>query len=119
MIIEKTLIAYLTDKTGAGASVFAERPNDPPEKYILIEKTGSSVENMITTSTIAIQSISDSMQGGSMLDAMDLNEDVKDMMAYLEELDSIVKVDLNSDYNYTDDSTKEYRYQAVYQIIHY
>ena len=54
-----------------------------------------------------------------MLDAMDLNEDVKDAMAYLEELDSIVKVDLNSDYNYTDDSTKEYRYQAVYQIIHY
>ena len=119
MIIEKVLIAYLKDKTSAGADVYAERPNDPPELYLLIEKTGSSVDNMITTSTIAIQSVSDSMRGGSMLDAMDLNEDVKDVMDYLEELDCIVKVDLNSDYNYTDDSTKEYRYQAVYQITHY
>lgn len=119
MIIEKVLISYLINKTSAGSDVYAERPSDPPETYILIEKTGSSVENMITTSTLAIQSISDSMQGGSMLDAMDLNEDVKDAMAELEELDCIVKVDLNSDYNYTDDSTKEYRYQAVYQIIHY
>ena len=74
---------------------------------------------MITTSTIAIQSVVDSLQGGSMLDAMDLNEDVKEVMDGIITLDEIVRVDLNSDYNYTDDSTKEYRYQAVYQITHY
>lgn len=74
---------------------------------------------MITTSTIAIQSVVDSLQGGSMLDAMDLNEDVKEAMDGIITLDEIVRVDLNSDYNYTDDSTKEYRYQAVYQITHY
>lgn len=118
-MIEKTLISYLIDKTQAGSNVYAERPNDIPEKYILIQKTGSSVEDMIPTSTIAIQSISDSMQGGSLLDAMDLNEDVKEAMAYLEEESDIVRVRLNSDYNFTDDSTKEYRYQAVYDIIHY
>ena len=117
-MIERILIDYLgTNLTNI--PVFAERPLDIPEKYVLIEKTGSSRENMITTSTIAIQSVVDSLQGGSMLDAMDLNEDVKEAMDGIITLDEIVRVDLNSDYNYTDDSTKEYRYQAVYQITHY
>lgn len=118
-MIEKILISYLIGKTSAANDVYAERPNTIPEKYILIQKTGSNVEDMITTSTIAIQSISDSMQGGSLLDAMDLNEDVKEAMEAIIELNDVVKVELNSDYNYTDDSTKEYRYQAVYQITHY
>lgn len=116
-MIEKTLINYLNSKLTP--EVYAERPTIIPEKYILIEKTGTSRENMITTSVIAIQSIVDAMQGGSMLDAMDLNEDVKEAMEGLIALDEIVRVTLDSDYNYTDDSTKEYRYQAVYQIIHY
>lgn len=118
-MIEKLLISYLINRTSAGVHVYAERPNDTPEKYILIQKTGSSVDNMITTSTLAIQSITDSMQGGSLLDAMDLNEDVKEAMFSFEEESDVVMVRLNSDYNYTDDSTKEYRYQAVYDITHY
>ena len=118
-MIETTIIQYLLDKTSAGKSVFAERQKKPPKKYILIEKTGSSMDNMIPTSTIAIQSVVDSMQGGTMLDAMSLNDEVKNVMDGLMALDIIVRVGLNSDYNYTDDSTKEYRYQAVYQITHY
>ena len=118
-MIEKLLISYLINKTQAGSNVYAERPNDTPELYILIQKTGSSVEDMIESSTIAIQSVSDSMQGGSLLDAMDLNEDIKEVMADFEAESDIVKVRLNSDYNFTDDSTKEYRYQAVYDITHY
>lgn len=116
-MIEQIIIDYLNSVLTVEA--YAERPEDTDAKYVLIEKTGSSRENFITTSTIAIQSISDSMQGGSMLDAMDLNEDIKEAMDEIINLDSIVRVSLNSDYNYTDDSTKEYRYQAVYQITHY
>ena len=51
MILEKLLISYLIDKTSALGNVYAERPNDPPDRYILIEKTGSSVEDMIYSST--------------------------------------------------------------------
>lgn len=118
-MIEATLIQYLIDKTSAGKNVFAERQKEPPAKYILIEKTGSSVSNKIPTSTIAVQSVVDSLQDKTMLDAMELNDEVKAAMEGLEALDVIVRVSLNSDYNYTDDSTKEYRYQAVYQITHY
>jgi hypothetical protein len=31
----------------------------------------------------------------------------------------VLSVELNSNYNYTDTSTKEYRYQAVFDIRHY
>lgn len=118
-MIEKTLISFLTNQTSALDNVFAERPETIPAKYIMFEKTGSSTTNMITTSTVAIQSCCDSLQGMSLLDAAELNEEVKGVMSELITLDDIVMVDLNSDYNYTDDTTKEYRYQAVYQITHY
>ena len=118
-MIETILISFLKNRTSALDNVFAERPEKVPECYIVIEKTGSSTTNMITTSTVAIQSCCDSMQGKSFLDAAELNEELKGVMEELIELDDIVMVDLNSDYNYTDDTTKEYRYQAVYQITHY
>ena len=118
-MIETTLISFLQNKTSALDNVFAERPDNIPEKYIVLEKTGTSTSNMITTSTVAIQSCCDSMQGKSFLDAAELNEELKGVMEELIELDDIVMVNLNSDYNYTDDTTKEYRYQAVYEITHY
>lgn len=118
-MIEKTLISFLTNRTSVLDNVFAERPEEVPSSYIVIEKTGSSTTDMITTSTVAIQCCVDSLQGKSFLDAAELNEELKDVMEDLIALDEIVMVDLNSDYNYTDNTTKEYRYQAVYQITHY
>lgn len=118
-MIEKTLISFLINKTSVLDNVFAERPEEVPASYIVIEKTGTSTTNMITTSTVAIQSCCDSMQGKSFLDAAELNEELKAVMEDLIALDEIVMVNLNSDYNYTDNTTKEYRYQAVYEITHY
>lgn len=124
-MIEAYLTAYLLNKTGAGANVFCERPSETPDNYILIEKTGSSTENRITTSTIAIQSISNSLNGGSMLQAMTLNDEVKTAILGegeeygLIEEDAIIEVELQSDYNFTDTETKEYRYQAVFNVTHY
>lgn len=63
---------------------------------------------------IAIQSYADSMY-----EAAELNERVKTVMADAVALDDITKVDLNSDYNYTDTANKRYRYQAVFDITHY
>ena len=117
-MIEATIIGYLNNVEGM-APVFAERPEQVPPKYVLVEKTGTSTENRITTSTIAVQSISNTLQNGSLLDAMNLNELVKTSMDGLVSLDSISGVSLNSDYNFTDETTKEYRYQAVFMVTHY
>ena len=35
------------------------------------------------------------------------------------EEDDIIEVELQSDYNFTDTETKEYRYQAVFNVTHY
>ena len=47
------------------------------------------------------------------------DENVKKVVEQLVELNDVSDVSLNSDYNYTDTETKEYRYQAVFDIRHY
>lgn len=113
-MIEATLISYLSGKTAAGANVFAEEPKQKPDTYIVIEKTGSSTENRIETATVAIKSFA-----STMLDAATLNERVKVIMDNAPELDDVSSCRLNSDYNFTDPTSKQYRYQAVFQITHY
>jgi hypothetical protein len=55
-----------------------------------------------------------------MYEAATMNEEIKAaMLNSLITLGSVAKVDLNSDYNYTDTTTKTYRYQAVFDIVHY
>ena len=46
------------------------------------------------------------------------NENVETMLD-IDELDSISKCELNSDYNFTDTQQKKYRYQAVFNLTYY
>ena len=90
-------------------------PADPPERFLLVDKLGSTTTNRITTTHVAIQS-----WGGTTAEAAAMNETVKALM-----LDSFVEdgnvssVKLNSDYPYTDTATKHPRYQAVFDIVAY
>ena len=47
-----------------------------------------------------------------------LNERVKAAMGKMVSLDDISKAELNTDYNFTDPETKEYRYQAIYDLVY-
>lgn len=94
--------------------VFMEHPENPPKNYVLFEKTGSSKRNHLLSSTFAFQSYAPSMY-----QAAQLNEMLKDAVEELITLDEISRVSLNSDYNFTDTETKDYRYQAVFDINHY
>lgn len=112
-MIEKTVLDYLSDKLQE--SCYMEVPDDSNENtFILVEKTGSSDEDGIWGATIAIQSYAPSLY-----EAAILNNKVKEAMLGITELDEISDCDLNSDYNFTDTSTKQYRYQAVFNLIHY
>lgn len=91
-----------------------EMPEKQPKQFVLIEKSGSALENHITSAIITIQSYADTM-----LHAAQLNEHVKRAMLAAAQLDAICKVELNSDYNYTDTQMKKYRYQAVFDLIYY
>lgn len=94
--------------------VVTERSDAKMKKYLLIEKTGSSRENFIDTATITIQSYAESMY-----EAAVLNEKVKKAMDDIAVLSNVSKSELNSDYNFTDTTKKEYRYQAVYDITYF
>ena len=118
-MIEKTIIRYLMTALET-EHVYAERPMAPPlealpEEYYLIEKTGGGEENHILNAMIAVQSIS----ARSMLRAAEMSEAAeRAMKAMPAEVDDVSRCRLNAAYNFTDTETKEYRYQAVFDLIY-
>lgn len=111
-MIEAIIIQYLNETLGL--PVYAEVPAKAEKEFCIVEKTGSSTQNYIRSATVAVQSYSDSL-----LKAAKLNERVIRAMEELSGLEEVSSCDLNSDYNYTDTSTKRYRYQAVFDITHF
>jgi len=111
-MIEKIILDYLSDRLEC--PVYMEVPSDMPDEFVIIEKTGSSISNRIRSAMVAIQTYSTSMY-----DTAALNEAVISLMENIVELDDIGSCKLNSDYNFTDTSTKHYRYQAVFDLTHY
>ena len=109
-MIEKTILDYLL---GRELTAYMERPEEPPQSYVLIEKTGSSEDDLIITSTIAIQSYAPTLY-----EAAALNEQVKRLMNEADTLSSVSASKLVSDYNFTSTASKQYRYQAVYEVTH-
>lgn len=112
MMIEITMLDYLSRKLNK--PVHMQRPKDAPDKYVLIEKTGSQQGDHIFVSMLAVQSYAPTLY-----EAAELNEEVKELMAAAVELNEVSSVSLNSDYNFTDPEAKQYRYQAVFNVVHY
>ena len=108
LIVKDYLTKYL------GIPIVFEHQKNLPKRYILIQKTSGKRENFLKESTIAIQSYAETL-----FESAKLNEKIKDLMYDLIMVDEVSKVSLNSDYNYTNLETKEYRYQAVFDIYHY
>lgn len=111
-MIELIVLNHLKSKLSE--LVTLERQEAHREPYVLFEKTSSGKTNHLPSATIAFQSYADSL-----FNAAELNDRVKAAVESLIELDEIRGLDLNSDYNFTDTTTKEYRYQAVYDIRYY
>ena len=111
-MIEKVILDYLNKNLSVQA--FLEKSGDMPDKYVLFEKISSNKRNHIPSSTFAFQSY-----GKSMYEVAVLNEELKETVENMIILNEISGIRLNSDYNFTDTETKEYRYQAVFGINHY
>ena len=111
-MIEVIILNYL--KTKLSVPIALEKTGSLPQKYVLFEKLPSSRTNHLYSSRFAFQSYSDSKYGAALL-----NEEVKKAVDSMIELDDIAGIKLDSDYDFTDTTTKEYRYQAVYDIKHY
>ena len=94
-MIETVILGYLNSVLSP--QCYMEIPEDASGSFVVIDKTGSSELNRITKATFAIQSYAPSLY-----QAAELNELVKAAMENIIERDDISRVELNSDYNYTD-----------------
>ena len=114
-MLEKTLYDYLN--TALSVPAYMERPANPPAKFVLIERTGGTGDELVMQATIAVQSIASSMYGAAMLDRK-----VIAAMRLAQELENIGSVKLVDDYNFTNryqSDRDEYRYQAVFTVTYY
>lgn len=116
-MIEKTVYDYLSSRLDV--PVLLELPEVPSEEFpvfpsslIIIEKIGETVSDHVHTASVALQSYSTER----LYDAAALDEQVRAAMDDIIELDEIGGVFLASNYNFTDTSTKRYRYQCIYEI---
>lgn len=111
-MIEIIILNHLKENLTVPVSL--EKPSSQIKSYVVFEKTSSGKNNHLPSATFAFQSYADTLYN-----AVILNEEVKSAVEDLVLLDEIRGLDLNSDYNFTDTTTKEYRYQAVYDIRYY
>lgn len=109
-MIEIIILNYLNANLSVPAMM--EREKTVPDKFVILEKTSGGERNHVSSATFAFQSYSKK----SMYEAASLNEELKQVVKNMIALDTISSVKLNSDYNFTDTSTKEYRYQAVFDF---
>ena len=109
-MIEDKIVAYLGEALDVPVSV--EKPKGE-KTFVLVDKTGSGEKDKIKSATFAVQSYAESLRK-----AILLNEKIKLAMEGMKALTNISSVKLNTDYNFTAEETKEYRYQAVYDLVY-
>lgn len=112
-MIETVILNYLNN-ANLSAKVYMEQPKEKPTAFFILEKTGSSQTNHINESNFAIQSYA-----SSLAQAANMSEEIKNAMHNAITLDEISRIELNSEYNFSDPIMKQYRYQAVFVITHY
>ena len=111
-MIEEIIYKYLKNKTSA--NWYLMRPKTVPKKYGLIEKTGQSKEEHLTSSSFAFQSYASTLQ-----EAAELSDELKTALENIvEDVNNISKCSLEGEYNFTNTETKQPRYQAVFSIVH-
>lgn len=114
-MIEQTVQKFLS--TALDVPVLLEVPEGPDitDRFVIIEKIAGGRRNYLRTASFAVQSYSLT----SMYDAAILDEQVRDVMDDMAAmLPNIGACRMASNYNFTNTSTKRYRYQCTYDITY-
>ncbi len=111
-MIELTVLNYLESKLG-DIPCYLEEPETPTPTYCVIRKTGSDEENRIYEATIAILSYAPSLY-----EAIALNGRIVSAMQEMGPPNGVFCAKLNTDYEYTNLQTKQYRYQAIFEVYY-
>ena len=109
-MIEKIVRDYLTEHLPV--PVYTDKPVNASGSFVVIERVGGSRENLARHARMAIQSYGDTRR-----EAAELHEEVLAVMPMMDTVDGGVY--LEGEYDFTDTSTKVYRYQAVFSITYF
>lgn len=94
--------------------VYMEFPEKPPTRFVVVQRTDGSRENLIDLAKLVADAYAESMYQAAVL-----NEQVKELLDRLTELPEVCSSVRVTDYPHIDTSNKRYRYQAVQNITHY
>jgi hypothetical protein len=112
-MIEEIIIDYLGDQQTL--PVYAELPVNPPAEYIVLQRTGGAEENLIREATVAVQAVTKE----SRFRAAHLAEALRTTMLGIVARKEISHCSVNAGpYDFTDSTTKAYRYQTVYTLYY-
>lgn len=111
-MIETILLNYLTAKLSV--PVYMEVPETDSGSFVVLEKTGGSELNHVSSATVIAQSY-----GDSLANAAALNELVVSALRQATELPTIGGAHVNSDgVNFTNPNKKRYRYQCAFDFYY-
>lgn len=111
-MIEKTLKDHLASQLSD--PVYLDVPANPGARYYKLERTGGSEEDHIRHATFALQAI-----GPTLWETLQMHYRGIEAMRQSLRLPTVADMQLNADYNFTDTTRKQHRYQAVFYITHY
>lgn len=112
-MIETKIITYLISRNipGIGSNVYAEAPVDPPAVYVIVHRSGGNKRNQLRANNLYTE-----VHAPSRADAAALAELVIAAMGDVTTVTNIFGCHLNTDYDATSTSAKDYRYQQLWQI---
>lgn len=109
-----TIEQYLIEKLQTVAPAYAEKPEDITGEYLVVDVISASESNCIKRSTVAVRCYADSF-----VEAAELNRTVREYMADLWQEPEIARCKINTEYAINHIEMMQYRYQSIYDIIHY
>ena len=110
MDIEETIITWLNSHLIIDA--YADVPNPRPDSFITVERVGGGIDSVIISRPrVAIQCWSTSRAAAASL-AYEVAEELKEMVCETD----ISKVEINSLYNFPDETGNNARYQLVVNL---
>lgn len=112
MTIEAFIIKHLNEELG-GVNAHGLVPPDKPDTFVVLERTGGSIENFLHHSMFVTDCYAKTLE-----QACILSEQVIAAMQRLPLKGRVTNVSVNSAYNDTDTETHEYRYGVLFDITH-
>jgi hypothetical protein len=111
-MIETKIIDYLN--SNLEANTYMEQPEEKPVRFYIMERTAGGETNHIREGSFSVQSYAPTLYEASLMNNAMIN-----VFKGLVELPEVSRVVLNSDYNFTDPTTQQYRYQANFVVTYY